>query len=126
MTLGCLASQGRESHCVAQYMLTVLGTAAHGDKEPAGVLRGRVTCELGLAVLHTLNFLTCSKKTGLGQGQDTHLLLGSGSDRGEEGAGEAIGSGGDCGSWVPVRSSREHLPLTSIAAAMQECEPSVI
>ena len=75
MSLGCPASQGRESHCVAQYTLTVLGTAAHGDKEPAGVPRGRVTCELGLAVLDTLNFLTCSEKTGLGQGQDTRLLL---------------------------------------------------
>lgn len=53
MTLGRPASQGRESHGVAQYTLTVLGTTAHGDKEPAGVLSGRVACELGLAVLHT-------------------------------------------------------------------------
>ena len=86
MTLGRPASQGRESHGVAQYTLTALGTPAHGDKEPAGVLRGRVTCELGLAVPHSLQpppqlghslSSLVQRKKGRGQEQDTCLLLGT-------------------------------------------------
>ena len=84
--LGRPASQGRESHGVAQYTLTALGTPAHGDKEPAGVLRGRVTCELGLAVPHSLQpppqlghslSSLVQRKKGRGQEQDTCLLLGT-------------------------------------------------
>ena len=60
------------------------------------------------------------------RGRTRACFWGPGGDRGEEGAGEAAGSGGNCGSWVPVCPSREHLPLTSTAAATQECEPSVV